>query len=185
MFCVDDLFFLIAGPAHFFGKCADESATRYAVQQNSKQKGYNLTRQNEIKRMAYSASAEERTAFNHLVRRTVRRGKNSWDVILAIRQISLLEGWKYYDAGEQYSDPAYVELIGGKWPDYQIPGEFCGKFVGDDKAREMNMETARREEWRSRTTHGTCVEIFPMDYETENAYQEAVAHAYSLTHRRL
>ena len=82
-------------------------------------------------------------------------------------------------------DPAYVELIGGKWPDYQIPGEFCGKFVGDDKAREMNTETARREEWRSRTPHGTCVEIFPTDYETEKAYQEAVAHAYSLTHRGL
>ena len=66
-----------------------------------------------------------------------------------------------------------------------IPGEFCGKFVGDDKAREMNTETARREEWRSRTPHGTCVEIFPTDYETEKAYQEAVAHAYSLTHRGL
>lgn len=178
MFGVDDLFFLVAGPVHFIKKCMDENGTRYAVQQYSKQKGYDLSRQNELKRIAYSASVADRKEFNRMVRRTVRRGKNSWDVILAIRQISLLEGWKYYDAGEQYSDPAYVSLIGGKWPDYQTPGEFCGKFVGDEKALAMNEETQRREKWRSGVQWAECVDVFPMDYETEEAYRSAVARAY-------
>ena len=73
------------------------------------------------------------------------------------------------------SDPKFVKVSGGKWPDWKIPRKYpCMNLVGQDKAIEMNAETDRRTSWINRCPHGREVDVFPMDFQDEEEYREAV-----------
>lgn len=150
-----DLFIALAGGAYLAGKCANERMTVYRRNCEYDAKGYNYARQNQLDRMKHSADPEQRKQFDRLLGRTMNRNDGGWDGKLAVRQISLREGWTYLD----YS---HVGLA----------------LVGPENAARMNEETDRRKVWIDRCPHGHDVDLFPMDYPTEEAYREAVQKTY-------
>lgn len=174
-----ELFIVIAGITYFSVKCIGESSRNYAEKQYVAQKGYDLNRQKELERMITSLDPEERMEFNKLLGRTVRLKDGGYDAILAVRQISLREGWQYYYVPELGSDPKFVKLSGGKWPKWETPGRYPAmSLIGKSKAIEMNEETDRRISWVDRCPHGNEVELFPMDFQDEDEYRRAVKRMY-------
>ena len=96
------------------------------------------------------------------------------DRMLALRQIALKEGWKYYEFGDLLADPVYTKLTGMK----------CNPNINscapdwDAIAQELNEETERKEVWRDRCEHGREVDVFPMDYGSEYRYRVHVDIRY-------
>lgn len=178
MFGIDDLLFMLAGTAYATVNGVNAGANRTLEKQYIENMGFNRERQTELEQMAYSVDQNVRKQFDCLVSRTVDR-KLGFDVKLAIREISIREGWRYYDISELCSDPYYVKLIGGKWPKGRKPHDFFQKAaIGQDKALEMVAETEHRKDWIRRCPHGDEVTIFPMDFRTEDEYRASVEKTF-------
>lgn len=179
MFGIDDLFFILAGTTYAMAKGLNAAGNHAAREAYATKKGYNRDRQRELEDMVYSVDLNMRKRFNVMVGRTVDLDAN-FDAKLAVRQISLREGWQYYDLDEAYSDPYFVKIEGGKWPPGKMPGEYFGKAAfGVEKALDMNAETDRRMTWIKQCPHGEEVDVFPMDYDTEEDYRDAVKIQHS------
>lgn len=88
-----EVLFFSAGVLYIAGKGLNSAANRTVEQQYVKQLGFNHERQRQLERMVCSPDPEERKAFDRMVRRTVDRTK-WWDEQLAVREISIREGWK-------------------------------------------------------------------------------------------
>lgn len=174
-----ELFIIIAGVTYFSAKCIGENLRSHTEKQYIAQKGFNLKRQKDLERMMTSLDPEERMRFNRLLGRTAKLKDGGYDAILAVRQISLREGWQYYYVPELGSDPKFVKISGGKWPKWETPGRYPAmSLVGKNKAVEMNEETDRRASWIERCPHGNEVEVFPMDFQSEDEYRNAVKRVY-------
>lgn len=177
-------FSILGGVGYFWGKGLNDIAKRDAGEAYLNAQGYNRDRQRYLDSLVYSTVPEERMKFCRLVGRHVSpTGRNlsdgfhideSRDRMLALRQIALKEGWKYYDSGDLLADPVYTKLTGMK----------CNPNINslapdwDAIAQEMNEETARKEVWKDRCKHGHEVDVFPMDFGSEYNYQCAVRSEY-------
>lgn len=173
-----ELFLISAGVIYIAVKSVGHSAQVTASKQYIARHGFDQERQAELERMLNSADPEERKQFRRLLGRTVKRD-GGWDYRLAVRQISLREGWRYYYLDELYSDPAFVKMNGWKWDECRTPGKYAmSDLIGEARAKELNLETERRKLWSDRCPHGGEVDLFPMDFSTEEDYQKAVAIRY-------
>lgn len=179
---IAEFFIMLGGAAYFAGKCLNESGRKGATQRWINSQNFNQKRQHELELMAYDKDPEKRRELNRLVKRTVGKRKDipfGDDVKLAVRQISQNEGWRFYYILELHSYPAFVKMEGGKWDKSRSIGMYDGYHTfGAHIALMMNRETKEREAWIGRCPHGDEVEIYPMDYETEEEYQAAVEKEY-------
>lgn len=171
-----ELFWMIAGGGYIAGRGAKETMDHAAEQMYIASRGFNKDRQRMLERMATSADRLERMEFERLCG-YIPHGEH--ERRMAVREISIREGWRYYDSTELFNDPSYVKLIGGKRPDWVNQKEVEKKWSAiEDKAREHIAEVDRRNEWILRCEHGDEVHVFPMNFATEALYRAAVAYAY-------
>lgn len=112
---------------------------------------YNIDRQRELESLLACRRLDENDAkrISKVLGRKVHSITND-----DIYEISVHEGWKYY-----FTD---------------------GKFHGDTRLRCMNKayESIARKKWITRCPHGDEVDVYPLDYPNEEAYQSAVEAAY-------
>lgn len=178
------LFSILAGAGYFVGKTLGDTAKRDAGEAYINAQGYNRERQQYLWHLSFSLDEEEQLRFCRLAGRHVsstgRDLQNGTHVsmeedrMLALRQIALKEGWKYYEFGDLLSDPVYTKLTGMK----------CNPNINscapdwDAIAQELNEETERKEVWRDRCEHGREVDVFPMDYGSEYRYRVHVDIRY-------
>ena len=183
-------FSILGGAGYFWGKGLNDIAKRDAGEAYLNAQGYNRDRQWYLDSLVYSTVPEERMKFCRLVGRHVfPTGRDlsdgshideDRDRMLALRQIALKEGWKYYDSGDLLADPVYTKLTGMK----------CNPNINslapdwDAIAQELNEETARKEVWKDRCKHGHEVDVFPMDFGSEYNYQCAVRSEYYAWRRK-
>ena len=177
-------FSILGGAGYFWGKGLNDIAKRDAGEAYLNAQGYNRDRQRYLDSLVYSTVPEERMKFCRLVGRHVSpTGRDlsdgshideNRDRMLALRQIALKEGWKYYDSGDLLADPVYTKLTGMK----------CNPSINslapdwDAIAQKLNEETERKEVWKDRCKHGHEVDVFPMDFGSEYNYQCAVRSEY-------
>ena len=178
------LFSILAGAGYFVGKTLGDTAKRDAGEAYINAQGYNRERQQYLWHLSFSLDEEEQLRFCRLAGRHVSStGRDlpngthvsmEEDRMLALRQIALKEGWKYYEFGDLLSDPVYTKLTGMK----------CNPNINscapdwDAIAQELNEETERKEVWRDRCEHGREVDVFPMDYGSEYWYRVDVDIRY-------
>ena len=178
------LFSILAGAGYFVGKTLGDTAKRDAGEAYINAQGYNRERQWYLEHLSFSLDEEEQLRFCRLAGRHVSStGRDlpngthvsmEEDRMLALRQIALKEGWKYYEFGDLLSDPVYTKLTGMK----------CNPNINscapdwDAIAQELNEETERKEVWRDRCEHGREVDVFPMDYGSEYRYRVHVDIRY-------
>lgn len=178
------LFSILAGAGYFVGKTLGDTAKRDAGEAYINAQGYNRERQQYLWHLSFSLDEEEQLRFCRLAGRHVSStGRDlpngthvsmEEDRMLALRQIALKEGWKYYEFGDLLSDPVYTKLTGMK----------CNPNINscapdwDAIAQELNEETERKEVWRDRCEHGREVDVFPMDYGSEYRYRVHVDIRY-------
>ena len=178
------LFSILAGAGYFVGKTLGDTAKRDAGEAYINAQGYNRERQQYLWHLSFSLDEEEQLRFCRLAGRHVSStGRDlpngthvsmEEDRMLALRQIALKEGWKYYEFGDLLSDPVYTKLTGMK----------CNPNINscapdwDAIAQELNEETERKEVWRDRCEHGREVDVFPMDYGSEYLYRIHVDGRY-------
>lgn len=174
MFGIDDFFWMLGGGTYVAAKGIGACVNRVVHDQYIAEKGFNRARQSQLENMFHSTDPMDRIKINRLVGRTVNY-RNEMERKLAVREISIREGWQYHDIDEICSDPKYIKMIGGKWPSGKVPGRYYGdNLTGDGAARRKIAETERRKEWTARCPHGDEVDLFPMDFDTEEQYREAV-----------
>ncbi len=167
---------MLAGGAYIAGKGFGEIGGRAAEQTYIASRGFNRVRQSMLERMATSADRKACMEFERMCG-YIPHGEHERK--MAVREISIREGWRYWDASELFDDPAYVKLIGGKYPDYLDPIAMKIKWKAvEDKAKEHIAEVDRRKAWIARCEHGDEVHVFPMNFATEDLYRAAVAYAY-------
>ena len=178
------LFSILAGAGYFVGKTLGDTAKRDAGEAYINAQGYNRERQQYLWHLSFSLDEDEQLRFCRLAGRHVSStGRDlpngthvsaEEDRMLALRQIALKEGWKYYEFGDLLSDPVYTKLTGMK----------CNPNINscapdwDAIAQELNEETERKEVWRDRCEHGREVDVFPMDYGSEYRYRVHVDIRY-------
>jgi len=167
---------MLAGAGYIVGKGLNEAGYHGAEQTYIASRGFNKERQFQLECMATSADRMECMEFERLCG-YIPHGERERK--MAVHEISIREGWRYYDSTELFNDPAYVKLIGGKCPDWVDPKEMERKWKAiEDKAKEHIAEVDRRREWIARCEHGDEVHVFPMNFATEALYRAAVAYAY-------
>lgn len=178
------LFSILAGAGYFVGKTLGDTAKRDAGEAYINAQGYNRERQQYLWHLSFSLDEDEQLRFCRLAGRHVSStGRDlpngthvsaEEDRMLALRQIALKEGWKYYEFGDLLADPVYTKLTGMK----------CNPNINscapdwDAIAQELNEETERKEVWRDRCEHGREVDVFPMDYGSEYRYRVHVDIRY-------
>lgn len=178
------LFSILAGAGYFVGKTLGDTAKRDAGEAYINAQGYNRERQQYLWHLSFSLDEDEQLRFCRLAGRHVSStGRDlpngthvsvEEDRMLALRQIALKEGWKYYEFGDLLADPVYTKLTGMK----------CNPNINscapdwDAIAQELNEETERKEVWRDRCEHGREVDVFPMDYGSEYWYRVDVDIRY-------
>ncbi len=177
-FMLIELFWIIAGVAYVAGVGMEATGGRAAERAYIASRGFNKERQYQLERMSTSADRTECMAFERLCG-YIPHGEHERK--MAVREISIREGWRYYDTNELFDDPAYVKLIGGKYPDWCDPIAMKIKWKAvEDKAKEHIAEVDRRKAWIARCEHGDEVHVFPMNFATEALYRAAVAYAYRI-----
>lgn len=175
---LSELFWMIAGGGYIAGKWAKETIDHAAEQMYIASRCFNKDRQMLLECMATSADRTERMEFERLCG-YIPHGEH--ERRMAVREISIREGWRYYDSTELFNDPSYVKIIGGKCPDWIDQKEIERKWKAvEDKAREHIAEVDGRKAWIARCEHGDEVHVFPMNFETEALYRAAVAYAYRI-----
>lgn len=178
------LFSILAGAGYFVGKTLGDTAKRDAGEAYINAQGYNRERQQYLWHLSFSLDEDEQLRFCRLAGRHISStGRDlpngthvsvEEDRMLALRQIALKEGWKYYEFGDLLADPVYTKLTGMK----------CNPNINscapdwDAIAQELNEETERKEVWRDRCEHGREVDVFPMDYGSEYRYRVHVDIRY-------
>lgn len=170
---------LIFGGTFLAGKAIKEIAQNGTADDWVRSQGFNRNRQSEVERMLYSNDPSVRSKLNQTLKRTVDLN-DELDCKLAVRQISILEGWKYWDINEIETDPVALKAMGRKLPEYEQPYQYYGKaYTGEEMARKVIEETNRRNTWVLRCPHGPQTKLFPMDYINEQKYQRAVEYDFS------
>lgn len=173
---LSEFLWMLAGGGYIAGRAAKETVGLAAEQQYIASCGFNRERQRMLERMATSADRAERMEFERMCG-YIPHGEHERK--MAVREISIREGWRYYDATELFNNPSYLKLIGGKCPEWVDPKEMERKWKAvEDKAKERIAEIERRKAWIERCEHGDEVHVSPMNFETEALYRAAVAHAY-------
>lgn len=175
---------LLFGGAILGGKAIKEIVQNDASDNWLRSQGFNQDRQWECERMLFSANPEVINKIDSMLKRTVNLDDNL-DCKLAVRQISIYEGWKYWDINEIETDPVALKAFGRKLPEYEKPYQYYGKeCTGDEMAKRVIEETNHRKTWVLRCPHGPEMKkIFPMDYINEQKYQRAVAYEFSKSNK--
>ena len=171
------LFWIIIGVVYIATKAIKIDAIPTKERAYMAARGFNTARQYALERMPTSTDPAKRIEFARLCGYTPH---GEWEERMAVREISIREGWRYYDTAEVHDDPQYVKIIGGKYPKWLPPGTMAQKWKSvEDRARQHIAEVDRRKAWIERCPHGREEpDIFPMDYETEEDYQDAVEARY-------
>lgn len=170
------LFWIIVGVVYIATKVIKIDAIPTKERAYMAARGFNTARQYALERMPTSTDPAKRMEFARLCGYTPH---GEWEERMAVREISIREGWRYYDTAEVHDDPQYVKIIGGKYPKWLPPGTMAQKWKSvEDRARQHIAEVDRRKAWIERCPHGEEFDIFPMDYETEEDYQDAVEARY-------
>lgn len=170
---------LLFGGTFLAGKAIKEIARSGTTDNWYESQGFNKERQWEVERMLYSTDPYAKEEIKKILKRTVNLN-DDFDCKLAVRQISIHEGWKYYDINEIETDPDALKAMGRKLPEYEKPYQYYGKaYTGEEMAAKVIAETNRRNTWILRCPHGPEMKLFPMDYIDERKYQRAVAYEFS------
>ena len=171
-----ELFWMLAGGGYIAARGIKEASIPMKVQAYDKAHGFNKGRQLKLERMATSADRAECMEFARLCG-YIPNGEH--ERRRAVREISIREGWRYFDIREVSCDPVYVKINGGKYPEWNNPVLLARSWKAvEDEAKEHIAEVDRRKAWIERCEHGDEVDVFPMSFETEALYRAAVAYTY-------